>query len=109
MPKRGGHNYYAQYYNSEGEINQKRNKGKRAKPTSAETLAFIERSMNHFKSKYGIIARSITMSQEMKDMIDSRVKGKGFLKRKNIIVASTRLGLRTIHLSELKEGINETH
>ena len=103
MPKHGGEDYYALYYNNEGEPNTRRKRGQLGKPTSADTLAFLERSLNHFKSKYGYVVKTITMSQEMKDMIDSRVKGKSFLKRKAIVIGKNNLGLRTIHLSELKE------
>ena len=104
MPKIGGHNYYQLYYNNEGEVNKKRNKGKRAKPTSADTLDFLKKSLTAFKNKFGYVAKTITMSQEMKDMVDSRTKGKSFLKRKTIVVKNKQgLGLRTIHLSELKE------
>lgn len=105
MPNRGGHDYYVLYYNDEGEINVKRKRGQRAKPTATETLAFLERSLNRFKEKYGRVAKSITMSKEMKDMIDTRVTGKDFLKKKNIIIDNKNsLGLRAIHLSELQDG-----
>ena len=102
MPKHGGNDYLAMYYNKKGKINQKRNKGKRAKPTSTDILAFLEETMVHFKRKYNITAKQIIMSQEMKDMIDAREKGKAFLKRINLVVNKKEdLGLRTIYLSDI--------
>jgi len=103
MPKRGGHNYYVLYYNNEGEVNTRRKRGKRPKPTSAETLDFLEKSLTNFKSKYGVVAKTITMSKETKGILDARVKGKGFLKRKTIVISNKDLGFRTIHLSEIRE------
>ena len=104
MPKVGGHDYYVLYFNNEGEVNKKRNKGRLAKPKDSETLYFLEDSIKKFEKKYGHKVKSIRMSQEMKDMIDGRVKGKNFLKNINLFVATNDdLGLRTIHLSELQE------
>ncbi len=103
MPKISGENYYVLYYNSEGKVNEKRNKGKLAKPTSADTLDFLDDCIKKFRAKYGKVAKTITMSQEMKDMIDKRVKGKDFLKRKTIVVGTDSMGLRTIHLTDIKE------
>jgi len=105
MPKKSGHDHYALYFNKEGKKNQKRNKGKLAKPTSAETLSFLEQSLNQFKEKYGKKAKIILVSQEMKDMVDARVKGKGLLKGTKLIVTKEKLGLRLIKLSELKEEL----
>jgi len=106
MPKHGGNDYYAMYYNDEGKVNKKRNKGKREKPTSADTLSFLERITIAFKTKYGKKARLIIMSKEMKDMVDSRTQGKKFLRYVKIAVTKKEdLGFRTVYLSELKEEI----
>lgn len=106
MPKRSGLDHYALYFNDEGEVNKKRNKGRLGKPTSAETLEFLERSINHFKDKYGMKVKLILMSQEMKDMVDERTRGKSFLKGINLVVPEKEnLGLRLIKLSEGKKEL----
>lgn len=106
MPKHGGSNYYAVYFNSEGERNIRRNKGKLSKPTSADTLFFLEEVINKFQKKYGKKVKHIMVSKELKDMIDTRVKGKSFLKRIKLIVEKKAdMGFRTVYLSELVEEI----
>ena len=105
MPRQGGLDYYAQYYNNEGTMNKKRKKGKLGKPTSAEVLSWLEDIVTDFSAKYGSKVKLIRMSKEMKDMIDSRTKGKGFLKGIKFIVTDLAFGLRTIEVSELDEEI----
>ncbi|HDK25500.1 MAG TPA: hypothetical protein ENG48_00230 [Candidatus Atribacteria bacterium] len=103
MPKSGGQDYFVRYYNNEGEPNEKRKKGQLPKPTSAEILKFLKRTIIEFEKKYGKRVKLIRMSQEMKDIIDNRVQGKEFLKGINLVVVNFNYGLRTIDISELKE------
>jgi len=106
MPKYDSSNYYAVYFNSEGETNKRRNKGKLSKPTSSDTLYFLEDVIKKFHKKYGKKVKHIKLSKELKDIVDTRVKGKSFLKRIKLIVEKKiDMGLRTVYLSELAEEI----
>ena len=104
MPKRDGHDYYALYFNNKGK-KSKRSKGKYNQPTSSEILEFLEDSIKSFKDKYGKPVKLIILSQEMKNVIDERIRGKSFLKNIKLIVSKQDLGLRTVYMSELKEEI----
>ena len=75
------------------------------KPSSARVLEFLEESLVSFKGKYGRVGKLILMSKEMKAVVDSRTRGKGFLKRVNIETTDKLRGQSTIYITERKEQI----
>jgi len=103
MPKAGGSDYYAVYFNINAPANRRDSKVDR-KPSSADIVDFIKESLQQFETKYGIKAKLILMNNEAKEILDSRTKGKKFL-NKIIIKVDPNMGVNTIYLHEGKKGL----